>query len=330
MTTQQNLFESLPGEKSQFQSDTNTLNKNSKGSKDAPVLDAKTTAERRNKPTLGMENVKNDNQFSSHGSKKTQSMKKSAIRKMQVSNGHYLNFDHLARLTNAIASREDASNIKMSDLEEDTGLPFRQVRNRVSIARALGLFKKNSLQFTELGSLVVKHDPFCESTATLEYLHYQAAGNYENLIWFEVFSSLLNRQEIMALPGWMNYFQESLSDQYTKRTLKKHLGEELRFIVDAYFKQNFRKLLLLHENEDGKIYRRRYTQFNPLMLCAMIYDFCLSQKTHLYQVEELSTTPGSPAMLFGLDTASLRQQIEGLHEKGWLRYETTHNLDQIR
>ena len=27
---------------------------------------------------------------------------------------------------------------------------------------------------------------------------------------------------------------------------------------------------------------------------------------------------------------SFRQQIEGLHERGWLRYETTHNLDQIR
>ena len=44
----------------------------------------------------------------------------------------------------------------------------------------------------------------------------------------------------------------------------------------------------------------------------------------------MATQPGSPAMVFGLDVASFRQQIEGLHDRGWLRYETTHNLDQIR
>lgn len=32
----------------------------------------------------------------------------------------------------------------------------------------------------------------------------------------------------------------------------------------------------------------------------------------------------------GLDVASFRRQIEELHDRGRLRYETTHNLDQIR
>lgn len=62
----------------------------------------------------------------------------------------------------------------------------------------------------------------------------------------------------------------------------------------------------------------------------MIYDFCEARESHLYQVEEMAETPGSPALVFGLDPASFRQQIELLHDRGWLRYETTHNLDQIR
>ena len=62
----------------------------------------------------------------------------------------------------------------------------------------------------------------------------------------------------------------------------------------------------------------------------MIYDFCAAEETHLFQVGEMAATPGSPAVAFGLDAASFRQQIEGLHDHGWLRYETTHNLDQIR
>jgi hypothetical protein len=62
----------------------------------------------------------------------------------------------------------------------------------------------------------------------------------------------------------------------------------------------------------------------------MVYDFCASKETNLFQVSEMAATPGSPAVVFGLDAASFRQQIEGLHDRGCLRYETTHNLDQIR
>ncbi|MFH2000022.1 MAG: hypothetical protein ABIK28_10090, partial [Planctomycetota bacterium] len=74
----------------------------------------------------------------------------------------------------------------------------------------------------------------------------------------------------------------------------------------------------------------RYTGFAPLVLSAMIYDFCAMNETHLFQISDMAVTPGSPAVIFGLDAASFREQIEGLHERGWLRYETTHNLDQIR
>ncbi len=94
--------------------------------------------------------------------------------------------------------------------------------------------------------------------------------------------------------------------------------------------RNFRKLELLRGSSDERLYRRRYTQFAPLVLSAMIYDFCATKETHLSQVGEMAVPPGSPAVVFGLDAASFRQQIEGLHDRGWLRYETTHNLDQIR
>ena len=266
----------------------------------------------------------------SQASKKTSPVKRNYRRKMQISNGHYLNFDHLARLIYALSSVKEPSKTKMSYLEEETGLPFRQVRNRISIGRALGLFKQNSLQLTTLGKLVSSHDPFCDSRATLEYLHYKASGNYVNLIWYEVFNSLLTHGNVMNYKGWMEYFQKTLAGQYTKHSLKDHLGKELRFIIDAYTEQNFQKLLLLQHDESGNLYRLRYTNFVPLVFTAMIYDFCAVNEVQLYQVGEITVTSGSPAMVFGLDAAFLRQQVERLHDRGWLRYETTHNLNQIR
>ena len=134
----------------------------------------------------------------------------------------------------------------------------------------------------------------------------------------------------MAREEWQKYFNFRLNGQYSAKTIKDQVPKEVRFVIDAYLERNFSKLELLQQLPDGRLYRRRYTGFAPLILCAMIYDFCATRNTHLFQVGEMATTPGSPAVVFGLDEASFRQQIEALHDRGWLRYETTHNLDQIR
>lgn len=69
---------------------------------------------------------------------------------------------------------------------------------------------------------------------------------------------------------------------------------------------------------------------NYLMLSAMLYDFIENHERRTFEVEELARMPGSPARVFAIDTGSLRALVEVLHNKEWLRYETTHNLDQVR
>ena len=133
----------------------------------------------------------------------------------------------------------------------------------------------------------------------------------------------------MTQDEWMKTLRRHLAGQYTERTIGKHLYEEVRFVADAYLEKNLSNLELLHRTSDLRLYLRRYGNVTPLVLSAMIYDFCTARETQLFQVSEMVTTPGSPAAVFGLDTSFFRQQIEGLHDQGWLRYETTHNLDQI-
>jgi len=253
---------------------------------------------------------------------------KNIKRKLQISNGHYLDFDQLARLIHSINSSD--RKLSMSELEELSGLPFRQVRNRISIGRAMGIFEPKSISLSAFGKLVALHDNFMESNPTLEYIHYLASSNSYNLVWFEVFNSLLVSESSKDYEGWLTYFRKKLAQFYTEHSIKDHVGKEIRFIIDAYIERNFNKLELLFRGTDGMLFRKRYTAFNALILCAMIYDYCTKKEAHLFQVGELAATPGSPARVFGLDVASFRQQIEGLHDRGWLRYETTHNLDQIR
>ena len=261
---------------------------------------------------------------------KTPAAKKSNRRKFQISNGYFLEFDQFARILNALLEHKGAKKINRKFLNEETGLADRQVESLISMGAAMGLIKPGNQVLTPVGLLIAKNDIFIEKMGSLEWLHYVCAGSYRNLFWFEVFNDLLTKESVMTQNDWQDYFRKKLRGQYSDKTIKKHLPKEIRFIVDAYTKRNFSKLEILHMSADDQLYRRRYTSFTPLVLAAMIYDFCTANEAQLSQVGELAVTPGSPAMVFGLDAALFRQQVEGLHDRGWLRYETTHNLDQIR
>ena len=266
----------------------------------------------------------------SRPSKKKQKAPKGTRRKFQVSNGYLLEFDQLARILHLLLEHRDAKKINRKVLQEDTGLADRQVESLISMGAAMGLIKPGRQVLTPVGLLVAEHDIFMEKKGSLEWCHYVGAGSFRNLIWFEIFNRLLTEATPMSLEEWNERLRSDLTGKYSKRTIGKGLYEEVRFVIDAYMERNFSKLELLHRSPEEQFYRRRYTKFIPLVLSAMIYDFCATKESHLFQVGEMASTPGSPAVVFGLDAASFRQQIEGLHDLGWLRYETTHNLDQIR
>lgn len=261
---------------------------------------------------------------------KTPLSKRIIRRKFQVSRSHLLEFDHFSRVLSYLYDKREATKISRQLLIENSGLPDGQVASLISIGAAMGLIQVGNQILTPMGLIITEHDIFLEKHGTLEWCHYKAAGSYQNLIWFEVFNHLLAEESAMTQEGWHEYFREKLRAQYTDKTIKDHVRKEVRFLIDAYIERNFSKLELLHQSPDKRLYRRRYTSFAPLVLSAMIYDFCATHEAHLSQISEMVAAPGSPAMVFGLDATSFRQQIEGLHKRGWLRYETTHNLDHIR
>ncbi len=261
---------------------------------------------------------------------KATSTKKKTRRKLQVCNGYLLEFDQLARVLHFLLEHRKAKKISRKDLQENTGLADRQLASLVSMGAAMGLIRPRLQILSPIGLLIAEHDIFIEKKSSLEWCHYIGAGSYQNLIWFEIFNRIPSRSNNMTQADWSNSLRGELAGQYSERTIKKGLREEVHFVVDAYTEQNLRKLELLQKTPDEHLYIRRYTNFTPLVLSAMLYDFSADKDSQLLQVGEMAVAPGSPALLFGLDAATFRQQIEGLHERGWLRYETTHNLDQVR
>ena len=327
---QQELFKNLSNQQIPGQSSSNAISKKPVKSKEPSVPKKQPVREDGSSTVSMVADTHPTPQHPSQSSKKQLSVGKSTRRKFQVSNGYLLEFDQLARILHFLLEHRDAKKINSRALQEDTGLADRQVESLVSMGAAMGLVTRGRQVLTPVGLLIAEQDIFIEKRGSLEWCHYVAAGSFRNLVWFEVFNRLLAEASPMTQEEWNERIRSDLAGKYSKRTIGKGLYEEVRFVIDAYMERNFSKLELLHRSSDERFYRRRYTQFVPLVLSAMIYDFCARKETHLFQVDEMAVTPSSPAVVFGLDAASLRQQIEGLHDRGWLRYETTHNLDQIR
>jgi hypothetical protein len=124
--------------------------------------------------------------------------------------------------------------------------------------------------------------------------------------------------------------REKLAGQYSQGSLMHHVAYEVRFVVDAYTVKNFKKLNLIYETPDNTLALRRYTALQPLSLAAMIYWIGNQHEARLVSFEEIQAAPGSPGRVFGLDASSMRQMVETLHQKGWIRYEVRHGLDQVR
>jgi hypothetical protein len=250
--------------------------------------------------------------------------------KLQVSNGYSLDSAQNARLLTYISERPGIRRFARREMMDGTGLSEGQVESLSSIGAAIGLVAPRTQVLTPLGKLVTRHDLFLDSLVTLEFCHFLGAGNPRNLIWFMVFNDLLATQKSTDQPGWSAWLRAKLAGQYSDRSLVKHVAHEVRFLLDAYTVKNFRKLGLLTETPDKTLALRRYTALQPLTLAAMIYLVGNQHQARLVAFTDLHAMPGSPGRVFGLDATGMRQMVEALHQKAWVRFEVRHGLDQVR
>lgn len=250
--------------------------------------------------------------------------------KLQVTNGYLFDPAQLAQVLSFADQHPELRKISRKQLQDGTGLADRQLESLASIGAAMGLVAPRTTVLTAFGKLVATHDLFLDSLVTLEFCHYLGAANSRNLIWFMVFNDLLVTQKPSDQAGWSAWLREQLEGKYSPRSLVKHVAHEVRFLLDAYTVNNFKKLNLIYETPEKTFTLRRYSALQPLTLAAMIYLVGQQHQARLVAFSDLHAVPGSPGRVFGIDATTLRQMIEHLHQKGWLRFEVRHGLDQIR
>jgi hypothetical protein len=134
-------------------------------------------------------------------------------RKLQLSNGYLFEFEQLSRVLHFLAAHPAEKRIFRKDIQENTGLSNRQIESVVSIGCALGLIKPGLQTLTQTGALIAAHDIFLERIGTLQWCHYQGAGHYRNLVWFEIFNHILPAEQATTESGWLASLRNSLSGQ---------------------------------------------------------------------------------------------------------------------
>lgn len=250
--------------------------------------------------------------------------------KLQVSASYSFDAAQMAALLTFIAERPHIRRFGRKDIIEGTGMPERQVEALVSMGAAMGLIVPVTQVLTPWGGLVAQHDLFLDSIVTLEYCHYRAATNRANLIWFTVFNELLITAPSTDQAGWSAWLREKLAGQYSARSLVKHVANEVRFILDAYTVKAFKRLELITQTPEQTLLLGRHAALSPQALAAAIYTFAASYRAQVVPFDDLYATAGSPGRVFGLEAPLMRQMVENLHQKGWLRFEVRHGLDQVR
>lgn len=249
--------------------------------------------------------------------------------KLQLSNGYFVNLNHLAHILNAICL-DQRGRIPRTDLAAKVGFAERHVKQLCSIAQAFGLIEQITYKPTRLGRLVQSYDPFFDDLGTLWFLHYVISSNPHNLVWHRMVTHILPTYRTITREQARTEFDD-LRQTLTEHSIQNHVLKELNTILDAYTNQQFTRIAYLHF-EEGSYTLGPCEALPPLVLGACIAYFRTLHRPHdtAISVDDLLTIPTGPGVILQLDERHLRAKLELLKMQPGLSLESRADLDQIR
>ncbi len=247
--------------------------------------------------------------------------------KIQALNGFNMYFDIIVNIFKC--RYESGDKIVLDELSAATGLNRRKVRIILNFLADIGLSEKRTLNKTQLGQVIHKHDDFLQNDGTLWLLHYLQSINEYLIIWNRVLNYLndveqVKKEELLVL-------FDDLKDNLSEYTYKHHIGKEIRTILDAYSNQGYSKLNILEEEDDKYLVHRNPEVPSYIMLCAIIiYKQRNYPGATAVDINEICTAHNSPGRIFLLDEYIVRKKLEELKNSGVISIESRGDLDQIR
>jgi len=260
------------------------------------------------------------------------SKRASSDAKLQLTNGYSPRFDQISRLLGFAAGWAQTGRIPKADLAKATGLAENQIKNLASLATGLGLLRPVVYKPTPLAALILEHDRFFDDLGTLWLCHYNLSADPRHVIWNRMTNTVLPAASASVTAATVAGQFDDLREQFTEKSVAKHVPKELRAFFRAYTDYRFSLLKYLVAADGGyRLAERSATVPDEVLLAlALNYrDRAWPGSTGL-EIPDLCHGENSPGRLLNLAEASLRDSLESLHRRGLVGIESRANLDQIR
>lgn len=199
---------------------------------------------------------------------------------------------------------------------------------------------------TQLGTVVVRNDPYIEELGTLWLLHYCLAKNIKDATaWYYFFNefklSEFEKEDFLRqISAYLRMNEEEVSD--------RSLEDDYNCIINTYLPKNkynpdkvqpesnidcpFGELELLEVvDRKGKIYRKTCPNrgmIHPLIVLAVIIDQASNKKE--IKISDIQNGIGNVGKVFNLDIITLTALLYELEMLGYLKVIRTAGLDVVK
>lgn len=206
---------------------------------------------------------------------------------------------------------------------------------------------KRKQEITDLGSLILKEDPYMEEIGTLDIIHYRLATNKEEATsWYFFFN------EFESIEFTKDDFVSQLKKFIKirgKEVAERSLEDDYNCILNTYISRIKIKegninpeenidcplgelnLLSVHDKKE-KIYKRNFIRkkdINPFIALAIILD-SKNKNDKEIKISNIHKGNSSLGKVFNLDISNLLELLYDIENLGYIKVVRTAGLDIIR
>lgn len=252
--------------------------------------------------------------------------------KLQLTNDFFVEFNQIARLLGAVCQQNNQRRLALTDLAEAIGVTQNRAESLGSIAVGMRLLRKVVLTSTPLGKAIHQYDPYLSDLGTLWMLHYNLSSNPRHVVWNRLINRVIPENTRFSTLIARPYF-EDLSQHYSERSIREHLGGEMASFWNAYLEQDFSHLNLF-ETESEQIFHKNS---DPMTVPALVFYTAVllyrqefAPRSATLDVLTLINAENGPGRVFFLRERVVRDLLDQTQRAGYINVETRADLDQIR
>jgi len=251
--------------------------------------------------------------------------------KLQLTNGYILRFDQVSRILQYSLEQYGRKRIPRPEFLTLLGMSERQFENLSSICVALGLIKRSSFVLTDLGKTITEQDIHFDNIDILWIIHYVISSEPKWIVWNRLINKVISENKKINTDIASPYYKD-LSSQFSEKTIKNKLPQEIISSLNAYGEQLFSRLKIIEKVKMGEYIRTEPTLIEPLpfLYCMLYYRDINSPNATGIVIKDIINAPNSLGKVLFLPEYKANDLINRLHDMKLVRIETFGDLDQIR